>query len=263
MSTWRIVQPVSSGGPSSVREGAVNWRRLIRPPPPDPPTHGRAGVRGQSRRATRCSPFPSVRRTHVAARHEELVELGQRSPVGVGVDEGCGNEVPRMLVPPDLGHGETSAGEQLLDQVEVEALGNGSVRPHRPSASVSAARAWANSPAMALAKTTARRPATRSERCHRGAARRDGAQVAVVVDELEDAVAADEVEPCAASTLARAAVTLDRGEVVDTGLTGSLARAASASGLGSTTVTRWPSSARGRRRHRCRHRGRARRAGGR
>ena len=102
MSTCRTVQPVSSGGSAEARSGRANWRRLIGGP-----------RRRQSRVARTCRTLPRCpeqRVVGVAARG--LLELEQRGPVGLGVDEGRRDEVAEDAHAVAVDRGEAVRGEE-------------------------------------------------------------------------------------------------------------------------------------------------------
>ena len=222
MSTCRIVQPVSSGGSPPVRGGRANWRRLIGA---TCRASGPLGehVQGAAERAQQVS---------VGVRGDGPFQGEQGLPVGVGVDERRGHEV-----------GEDAAGRasrptrrpaaatqvaQLVRRRSGAAPGRR--RPSGRPALTRAACAWANRPASARARTTARRCATRRLSTPAGGegAGDVGEGARRVVDDLEDAVAVDEVDaaapgragpgstesPCTASRLRAASRSPRRGRAV-------------------------------------------------
>ncbi len=143
--------------------------------------------------------MPSVRRnSRPGAGDEQLVELGQRGPVSLGVDEGAGTRCPRMLVAPDLGRSVRPApASSASSQVEVEAP------RQRIGAAPAAVGVGERGPRLAelagdgLGEDDREAPGDEQREGAAGAQRlRDGAECGGgVVDELEGAVAADEVEP--------------------------------------------------------------------
>src|SRR6478672_9167902 len=162
MSTCRTVQPVSSGGSEPARVGAVNWRRLI-VGPSDGSTRSRG--RGQSRRATTWRALPRVRRNSRPGPVTSSSSSSARATRSASESMSeAGTRWPRMLVPRTRTSVKPASARSVSSCSTSKRRGSGSVLPQRPDGSTRAARAWPNSPAMALAKTTDSRPETSRDR---------------------------------------------------------------------------------------------------
>ena len=233
MSTCRTVQPVSSGGSAlgAGRRGelaaahrrtpaAVDARRRCRA--------ARAVSRGGRRRADHCRGSAGTRVPGPVTSSSSSSASAARS-ASESMRE-AGTRWPRMLVPRTRTSVKPASASSVSSWSTSKRRGSGSVLPQRPDGSTSAARAWPNSPAMALAKTTASRPETSSERMPPS-----GRRAAAMARSVAAGSSTNSSVPWqqTRSTLTSGehgaegvAVALDAGDVVDdAGLAGPAARA--------------------------------------
>ncbi len=159
---------------------------------------------------------------------EQLVELGEGDPVGLGVDVGSRHEMPEDAGAPHVDVGEAGLGEQDLELVDVEASRQWVGAPP-PAGRIGERRASLPELARDRLGEDDREPARDEER--EPTARTQGGGGGSqgrgrVVDDLERAVAADEVDLAVAEHRGEGvAVTLDPDdEVLDAGLTGAAAQ---------------------------------------
>ena len=187
MSTWRIVQPVSSGGPDPERRGRANCRRLMT---------GGARAAGQRRAGEDVEGGAEVaEKGEDRVRGGGLLQVEQRRPVGLGVEGGRGHEVAEQADAVDVDGESPAPSTRASEPRGVEAARHGVATPPAPVRAVE--------DRAGLVELTGERPGQDGGEPPGGD---EGGDPAVgqrlgepvegggrVVDVLEGAVAADEV----------------------------------------------------------------------